>query len=207
VDSLAVVLRNLYLFTTIFGLGYLAVDLIGIFDAGEGHDHVAADDDGGGEEVGGGILSALRYFRTFLYFCAGFGPTGLVAGLFGYATWPRLGWGLGAGVAAALVARALYRLQHNKLDSSVAPHELLAERAVVTIPILQGQMGKVRLRLGPVVVERFAIAADPHDAFERDAVVQIIEVRDDCVTVEKYQGTRALDDPWWRDIGQEGDAQ
>jgi hypothetical protein len=204
VDSLAVILHNLYLFAIIFGVGFLVADLLGLFGAG---DDGGDANDAGGEEAGGGMLSVLRYFRTFLYFCAGFGPAGWVAGLFGYGTWPRLGWGLGAGIVSALVARALFRFQSQELDSTVSPHELLAERAVVTIPIPKGQMGKVRLRMGPVVVERFAIAADPHETFERDEVVQIIEVHHDCVKVEKYHGARSLDDTWWREIGQEGEAQ
>ncbi len=203
-DTIAALLSSLYLFTTIFGVGFLLVDLLGLLgDGDDGGD----TDDGGGEEAGGGILNALRYVRTGLYFCAGFGPTGLVAGLFDYSTWPRLAWSLGAGLVAALVARALFRMQHQELDSTVAQHELLAERAVVSVPILKGQMGKVRLRMGPVMVERFAVAVDPHDAFERDEMVQIIEVRDDCVKVEKYQGTRSLDDTWWRELDQEGEAQ
>ena len=192
-----------WLFCSNRGLGYLAVDLLGLFDA-DADDGDA--DDAGGEEAGGGILSALRYFRTTLYFCAGFGPTGLAAGLFGYGVWPRLMWGLGAGVAASLVARALYRLQHHNLDSSVSQNELLAERAVVTVPIPAGRMGKVRLRLGAVVVERFAVAVDAQEAFGRDALVQIVEARDDRVIVEKYQGARSLDDAWWRELGQEGEA-
>ncbi len=203
-DSIAVILRNFYLFATIFGVGFLVVDMLGLFGAG---DDGGEADDTGGEEAGGGILSVLRYFRTFLYFCAGFGPTGLVAGLFGYSTWPRLGWGLGAGIVAALVARTLFRFQHQELDSTISQHELLAERAVVTIPIPKGQMGKVRLRMGPVFVERFAMAVDPNDTFEREEMVQIIEVRDDCVKVEKYQGTRSIDDTWWRKIDQEGEVQ
>jgi hypothetical protein len=192
VDSLAVILRNFYLFATIFGVGFLAVDLLGLFgDADDGGDADDVD-----AEAGGGVLSVLHYFRTFLYFCAGFGPTGLVAGLFGYGTWPRLGWGLGAGIVAAMVARALFRFQHQDLDSTVAQHELLAERAVVTVPIARGQMGKVRLRMGPVVVERYAIAIDPHETFAREEVVQIIEVHNDCVKVEKYQGAQSLDNTW-----------
>jgi hypothetical protein len=193
VDSLAVILYNLYLFATIFGVGFLVVDLLGLFgDGDDGGD----TDHAGGDEAGGGMLSALRYFRTFLYFCAGFGPAGLVAGLFGYGTWPRLGWGLGAGIVAALVARALFRFQQQDLDSTVAQHELLAERAVVTVPIGKGQMGKVRLRMGPVVVERYAVAVDPHETFSREEVVQIIEVYNDCVKVEKYQGSQSLDETW-----------
>ncbi|PON18648.1 hypothetical protein C2W62_06830 [Candidatus Entotheonella serta] len=203
-DSIAVLLRNLYLFATIFGIGFLVVDLLGLMGTG---DDGTETDDTGGEEVGGGILSALRYVRTGLYFCAGFGPTGLVAGLFGYGSWARFGWGVGAGIAAAFVARMLFRFQHQKLDSTVSQHELLAERAVVSVPIPRGQMGKVRLRMGPVFVERFAIAVDPNDTFEREEMVQIVEVQDDCVKVEKYQGARSLDDTWWRDIDQEGDVK
>lgn len=203
-DSLAVILRNLYLFAAIFGIGFLVVDLLGLFGTSEDSGDA---DDAGGEEAGGGILNVLRYFRTFLYFCAGFGPTGLVAGFFGYGMWACLGWGLGAGIAAALVARVLFRFQHQELDSTVSQHELLAERAVVTVPIPKGQMGKVRLRIGPVVVERFAIAVNPSETFEREEMVQIIEVQNDCVKVEKYQGARSLDDTWWREIDQEGDVQ
>lgn len=105
------------------------------------------------------------------------------------------------------MARALFRLQHQELDSTISQHELLAERAVVTVPIPKGQMGKVRLSMGPVMVERFAMAADPNDVFEREDIVQIIEVLDDCVKVEKYRGARSLDDTWWREIDQEGEAQ
>ena len=57
-------------------------------------------------------------------------------------------------------------------------------------------MGKVRLRMGPVVVERYAVAVDPHETFAREEVVQIIEVYNDCVKVEKYQGSQSLDDTW-----------
>ncbi len=201
---MAALLFNLYLFATIFGVGFLVVDLLGLI----GTDDNGDDADGiSGESAGGGILSALRYVRTGLYFGAGFGPTGLVADLFGYGTWARLGWSLGAGIVAAWVARTLFRLQHQQLDSTISQHELLAEKAVVSVPIPKGQMGKVRLRMGPVLVERFAIAVDPNDAFEREDVVQIMEVQDDCVKVEKYHGTRSLDDTWWREIDQKGDVQ
>ncbi len=205
-ESLEIVLRNLYLFTTIFGGGFLIIDLLGILDSGSGDsDAGEVDNAPSSEGLGRGIIDLLRYIRTFIYFCAGFGPTGLVAGLFGYGTWSKFLWALGTGAIVAILARALFRLQHHDLDSSIAQHELLAERAEVTVPIADGKMGKVRLRIGVSVIEKFAIAAEPTNSFPRGARVRIIETNNDCVTVEPDDGHPSRDDASWGEIDREGE--
>lgn len=217
-ESLEIILRNLYLFATIFGGGFLIIDLLGLLDSGDGDadagdadagnvDAGEVDDVGGGEGIGRGIIGILRYIRTFIYFCAGFGPTGLAAGLFGYGTGSKFLWALGTGAIVAVIARALFRFQHQDLDSTIAQHELLAERAEVTVPISGGKMGKVRLRVGVSVVEKFAVAAEPTDSFARGALVRIIETNNDCVTVEPYDGSPSRDDASWDEIDREGDVQ
>jgi hypothetical protein len=46
-------------------------------------------------------------------------------------------------------------------------------------------MGKVRLSVGPIVLERYALAEDEWEAFRADDIVEIVRVTDDCVYVQR----------------------
>ena len=74
--------------------------------------------------------------------------------------------------------------------------ELLFERARVIVPMSRQTMGKVRLKLGQSVVERYALAEDEGDAFRTGDVVEIVRVEDDCVYVRRAAGRLSLDESW-----------
>ncbi len=188
-------MHGLYLFTTIFAVGVTAVDMLGILGTGEGN---ADSGDGAGETAGAGgdvgLLSILRYLRTFVYFSLGFGPLGLVAEATGAGVLGSLGWAVPGGIGAAFLARAFFRFQQQDIDSSVQEEELLFERACVIVPISSKDMGKVRVKMGQTVVEKYALAEDEGDSFRTDEVVRIVQVTDDCVYVGRAEGNLSLDE-------------
>ena len=165
-----------------------------------GADGSAADTADGGESGGGGesaggapVLSFLSYVRTAIYFCLGFGPFGIAATAFGAGAAGSLIWALAGGTAAAVLARLFFRLQRTELDSSIEEEELLFEEATVIAPIADGGMGKVRIRLGQSVAERYALAENPEERFAVDARVQVAQVTDRCVYVRGLDAARELE--------------
>lgn len=202
-------LHGLYLFTTIFGVGVIAVDMLGLLDTGHDHGAVdgaadgAADGDGaGGEDAdsaedGGGhtpLLSVLRYLRLAVYFSLGFGPLGLVAEATGRGELSSLLWSVPGGIAAGFLARLFFRFQQEDVDSSVREDELLLERGRVIVPFSSRDMGKVRVKIGQIIVERYALAEDEWESFRTDDRVEIVRVTDACVYVRRSEGYVALDD-------------
>lgn len=208
-------LQGLYWFTAILGVGVTVVDLLGLIGAGgqddggqadggtggqpgAGDDGAAAVDAGGGSggsesSVGGApVLSFLRYVRTVIYFCLGFGPFGIASTAFGSGAAGSLIWALAGGAGTAVLARLFFRLQRKELDSSIAEEELLFEEATVIAPIADGGMGKVRIRLGQSVAERYALAENPEARFPVDARVQVAQVTDRCVYVRGLDAARQL---------------
>jgi len=121
-------LHGLYLFTTIFGVGVIAVDMLGLLGTGDAN--ADGDGDGGGadgEDAGGDgdggahtpVLSVLRYLRLAVYFSLGFGPLGLVAEATGSGGLSRLLWSVPGRLAAGFLARLFFRFQQQDVDSSV----------------------------------------------------------------------------------------
>ena len=191
-------LRALYLATTIFGAGVIVVDMLGLI--GDTNDDGGVDDDDAGDGdaathgSGAPLLSFLRYLRTLVYFCAGFGPFGLAAHTFGASTLATLAWAVPGGVGIAVIARAFFRFQQKDVDSTLRDEELLFETAHVTVPISGGNMGKVRIHIGQSVAERYAIADRPEDEFRGDDLVQIVRVTDECVYVKRAESSLPSDD-------------
>lgn len=187
-------LQTLYWFTAIFGVGVTVVDLLGLI--GSGGDQASGDQASGEDagESGGGapVLSFLRYVRTAIYFCLGFGPFGIASTAFGAGAAGSLVWALAGGSAVAVLARLFFRLQRTDLDSSIEEEELLFEEATVIAPIAGGGMGKVRIRLGQSVAERYALAENPEERFAVDARVQVAQVTDRCVYVRGLDAAREL---------------
>ena len=198
-------LQGLFWFTAIFGVGVTLIDLLGLIGPGGQADGAADDgsageaaDDGAGEEGGGEsgggapVLSFLRYVRTAIYFCLGFGPFGLASTAFGSGPVGSLIWALAGGSAVAVLARLFFRLQRTDLDSSIKEEELLFEQATVIAPIADGGMGKVRISLGQSVAERYALAENPEERFAVDARVQVAQVTDRCVYVRATDAPQEL---------------
>lgn len=207
-------LQALYWFTAILGVGVTVVDLLGLIGSGgqadggadgsgaeaggEGAGGQASGSQAAGEDAGGAsgggapVLSFLRYVRTAIYFCLGFGPFGIASTAFGSGAAGSLIWALAGGSAVAVLARLFFRLQRTELDSSIEEEELLFEEATVIAPIAGGGMGKVRIRLGQSVAERYALAENPEERFAVDARVQVAQVTDRCVYVRGLDAAREL---------------
>ncbi|MDA1190740.1 MAG: hypothetical protein O3A46_03535, partial [Candidatus Poribacteria bacterium] len=54
-------------------------------------------------------------------------------------------------------------------------------------------MGKIRVKIGQSVAERYALAAEPGDAFRTDDTVEIVRVTPDCVYVRRPYSLTASD--------------
>ena len=210
-------LTGLFWFTAIFGVGVTVVDLLGLIgggsddsgEGGSGEDGAAGSGEnaaGGSDRgdygsaaghLGGGsgtpVLSFLRWARTLVYFCLGFGPFGLAAGAFGSGFGGRLVWSLAGGVSMAILARLFFRFQRTRLDSTLQDEELLLEPATVIVPIAAGGMGKVRVHFGQSVAERYARAELADQRFAMDDRVIISQVTEQCVYVRRS----TLDDDQW----------
>lgn len=187
------VLTGLFWFAAIFGVGVTVIDLLGLIGGGsdeDGGDGGGQGDNGGqdgsqGEAGGAPVLSFLRWARTLVYFCLGFGPFGLAAGAFGSGFGGRLAWSLAGGAAMAVLARLFFRFQRTRLDSSLQDEELLMEPATVIVAIAAGGMGKVRVHFGQSVAERYARAEQADQEFAVDDRVIVSQVTDQCVYVRR----------------------
>ena len=201
--DIAVGLHGVYLFATVFGGGITAVDMLGLLghhgaDGGHGsHDSHSHHGDAtqAGAHSGWHVLLMLRYLPTLVYFALGFGPLGLAAEATGAGILGSLASAVPGGLVAAWLAQAFWRWQQRDVDSSVREHELLLERARVLVPLSSTAMGKVRLRVGPMLVERYALAEDEWEAFRTNDVVEIVRVTDECVYVRRAEGPLSLDAP------------
>ena len=184
-------LTGLFWMTAIFGVGVTVVDLLGLIGGGS-DDGGASDGDGDGAGAGGDgsaapVLSFLRWLRTLVYFCLGFGPFGLAAGAFGSGPVASLVWSLAGGVSMSVLARLFFRLQRTRLDSSLHDEELLMERGTVIVPIAAGGMGKVRVLFGQSVTERYARAEDGAQAFASGDRVVVSRITEQCVYVRREE--------------------
>jgi membrane protein implicated in regulation of membrane protease activity len=223
-------LRGLFIASTVFAAGVVALDMFGVFGehhgdtagdvtaghigdhfghAAEGgapaghahaeggapaagdasgnhaadHSHEAADSGHHEQSAAAPILSVLMYLRLFVYFCLGFGPVGWLAVTSGRGTLVSLLMATVVGVGAVFLAQAFFRFQRHDTDSQVHAVELVGQRATVIIPLDDKTMGKVRVQMGLVVTEQYALAAHAGAAFQTGDEVLVASVTDECVYV------------------------
>jgi membrane protein implicated in regulation of membrane protease activity len=199
--------RLIFIASTVFSVGVVLLDFFGVLgghhdgetsgDVTTGHvfsgdhaqaDHAQGDHSGqfhhGPDQQGAGpILSALSYLRLFVYFCLGFGPMGLVALATGRNAFASLLFAIPVGVAAVFLAQAFFRFQRQDTDSQLTSADLVGQTGTVIVPLDDKTMGKVRILVGPVVAEQYALAAHPGAAFKNGDQVMISSVTDECVYV------------------------
>lgn len=184
-------LTGLFWFASIFGVGVTVIDLLGLIGGGSDDDAGGGSGEDGGADghhgagSGAPVLSFLRWARTLIYFCLGFGPFGLAAGAFGSGSAGRLVWSLAGGALMATLARLFFRFQRTRLDSTLHDEELLLEPAAVIVAIAAGGMGKVRAHFGQSVAERYARAEQADQSFAVDDRVIITQVTEQCVYVRR----------------------
>jgi len=130
------------------------------------------------------LLGLLAFLRNVIYFCLGFGPVGWFALATSGSVVTALVWSIPVGGAALIGTRVLRRFMRRELNSEISTGELLMERGVVTVSIGSGELGKVRVRLGDLYVERYARAATSGTEIRVGTRVRITDVSDDCVYVD-----------------------
>ena len=108
---------------------------------------------------------------------------GLVAMATGRSAFASLLFAIPIGVAAVFLAQAFFRFQRQDTDSQLASADLVGHTGTVIIPLDDQTMGKVRILIGPVVTEQYALAAHPGTAFKSGDQVVISSVTDECVYV------------------------
>ena len=165
---------------------HTAADLVGVGHPDTGHatgDQSGPMHHGPDQQGAGPILSALVYLRLFVYFCLGFGPMGLVALATGRSAIASLLLAIPVGVAAVFLAQAFFRFQRQDTDSQLTSADLVGQTGTVIVPLDDKTMGKVRILVGPVVAEQYALAAHPGAAFKNGDQVMVSSVTDECVYV------------------------
>ena len=153
-------------------------------DIRSNRDRISSGTNGADAEGARPILAILSIARNVIYFCLGFGPVGWFALATTGDPWRSLAWSLPVGGIALMGTRALRRFMRHELNSEIKSSELLLERGDVIVSIGAGELGRVRIRLGDLYVERFARAADQALSIRVGTHVRVTDVNDECVYVE-----------------------
>ncbi|TFH06018.1 MAG: hypothetical protein E4H09_01040 [Spirochaetales bacterium] len=129
------------------------------------------------------VLRILSTLRNLVYFALGFGPTGWFALATGETVASSLIWGAGVGLVVVAGARILRRVLRSELSSEIQESDLLMSAAKVLVTVNPNQLGRVRVRIGEVFVDRYARSTSdlPISPGTR---VRVVDIGDDCVVVE-----------------------
>lgn len=169
---------DLYAYTAaaVIGLVLLAASLLGA-----GHDHDAGHGADGDNES---PLFALLSARVWTYLLTFGGLTGLLLRLLTPVAEPwRAVFALGAGVAAAALARGLISgASRGGPSGTVKRAELVGRSASVIVPFQNGSTGKVRVHVAESDVDLLAMTDDGEPLANGEEVV-ILELRDDGAAV------------------------
>lgn len=146
-------------------------------------DHVASSHTPHVQQNSAPVLSVLAYLRLLVYFCLGFGPSGVAAVVAGLGGLRALLIAAPVGLAALFLAQTFFRFQRHDTGALPESPELLLEQASVIVPLDHSNMGRVRVQQGLSVIEPYALAADEDASFQRGDTVRIIQVTDEYVLV------------------------
>ena len=190
-------LNPLYIFASVFGVGVLIIDLMGVFNQDDDADvdDTTTSSEGDGEDgsdigsksskKGSITLKILSIMQSSVYFALGFGATGMFAIYTGESELSSLIWSLVAGIILMIVAKLIKSMQKNTLSSEIDKSDLLMEKGEIIVPIEQGKIGKVRVQLEDQIVDRFAKSKDTSLSFSMGERVTIEEVTDEYLFIDK----------------------
>ncbi len=130
------------------------------------------------------ILTLLTVMRSTVYFALGFGPVGWFALATSGRAGESLAWSVPVGLLTIVGTRALRRFMRRELNSEISTSELLLERGQVTVTIGKREMGRVRVKLGDIYVERYARSSDPENPIRVGTPVRVTDINDECIIVE-----------------------
>ena len=172
-------------------------DSDGGVDGEDGGDEGEDADEGGDDDSHPSVVAhdirrrkglALRMvttLRSLVYFSVGFGPVGWFATTQYSNPVATLAWSVPVGVIVLVLARGLRRLFRKDLSSDIKMTDLIMEAGEVIVSIGSGQMGKARISVGGVYVERFARAKDGQTEIPVGSKIRVVDVDQECVFVEQ----------------------
>jgi membrane protein implicated in regulation of membrane protease activity len=134
---------------------------------------------------GDALLAFFSLLRNLIYFCLGFGPVGWFALATGESLGATLAWSVGVGIVVLTGARILRRVLRSELTSSIRESDLLMERGTVTVTIMPGQLGRVRVKLGSAYIDRSARAENAEKKLGSGTAIQVVNLDADGVIVEE----------------------
>ncbi len=97
---------------------------------------------------------------------------------------PSLAWSAGAGLFIATLSKALRAFIRKDLDSSIKPAEFIMDEAIVTVPVLPGEMGKATVRSYGKETDLYVRSKDARATFPKGSAVRIVDFDDDCFWIE-----------------------
>jgi membrane protein implicated in regulation of membrane protease activity len=170
-----------YLFATILGGVLLGASILG------------ADHHGGDAAHDGDTAASLFSLRTWTYFLAFGGGTGLLLHwLTGAGVVLTALLAGGVGVASAVTARVtIQHMLRSGQGGTIQQHELVGRSAQVLVPADKGKTGTVRLRVKNSTVDLLAVSEDGD--LGPDDEVLIVEMKDGRALVTGApEGTKRL---------------
>lgn len=132
---------------------------------------------------GSQLYRVISFLRRSVYFSLGAGGAGLAALLTGAGELGAVLWSAGVGAGSLGLLTLVRRFQHEDLDSTVSEDELLYEEGEVTVSILPGQIGRIRLTGKGSLIERYARSHGPAALNPGDSV-KVVEVQQNLLVVE-----------------------
>ncbi len=222
---------GIYITVTVFGIGVIAAESLGLTGGDDNDDAAAsADGRGGGNEgsdsshglshdmddaisdaatgegaegvasdgrqyrrtipVGRYVFRVLFALRMLVYFCAGFGPMGLIATLRGESLESSLMWAVPAGLVVMLCVWSILRFQQREYDSSIEDSELVGREGIVTVAIYPGEFGRVRIPFSQLTCERYARSPD-ESVLAKGTRIRVTKAGKTDLTVQSITTTRS----------------
>jgi membrane protein implicated in regulation of membrane protease activity len=139
------------------------------------------------------VGKAIGGLRSFVYFSLGSGPMGWIALARKEGLVESILWAAISGFLIAIMAKALRRFLRRDLDSSLHDGDFVMEAGTVTVPIAEGEMGKVRVRKFGAESELYARMRSGSAA--KGEAVRVVDYDSECYYVEKEAGLSALEGP------------
>jgi len=195
-------LYYLYIVAGIFGAGVILIDFFSSvlssfeddIDTGDEEGDASSDDAEHHSSDGSNLVDYTRYkargflqfisfLRVLVYFCAGFGITGIFALLTGESAVSSIIWSGFVGLGTVAIYKIFRKIQRNKLDSSFSDKELLNMKGEALLPMKGESLGKVKIFFGTMTVERYAKPASGEVDINKGDPVVISNVDKDVVYV------------------------
>lgn len=195
-------MMTLYLVCLVFGGIFIAVTFIfgGDTDGDvdfDGDMDADMDVDGDIDTVEGeGVAEAIKFFsfRTFVFFSAFFGLTGVVF------TWldifPLLTFAMAVGIgifAAALMYKTLAHLMQNEVEGTINLDSLVGMPARVILDLSKQQRGKIAVEVQGTLLQLLARIAEEaeRDSFRQGETVIVLRVQDGTAFVVEQEFVQA----------------